>query len=128
MMRGIEINNAIADRKKPDFIHTMWDISHIQPDFDITGRNESYEEANPCGKADILQDLWRKDLERQLKSNTHMTLTLCKQPNEDEDIEDLPELAVGFAIFDDEDNEAKMEDGVYAHIFVDKEDKRLGFE
>ena len=32
---------------------------------------------NPCGKADVMQQMWYRDVKDQLKQNPHMALTLC---------------------------------------------------
>lgn len=72
VMMGIKVDLAIVTRRVPNFIHTKWNISHADPEFDLTGRNNSISSDIPpgCGKADILQQMWTSNLDFQMQSYT----------------------------------------------------------
>lgn len=80
-MRGVEVDNSISIYATPDFVHTKWDISHEQPLFDYEPRPNCKGScnANPCGKADVMQQLWFDNVKMQLGSLPHMVFTMCQK-------------------------------------------------
>ena len=90
IMRGIEVDNSIAIYASPDYIHTKWNISHRDTplgnamfDYCAYGYDSSNPMtcgiANPCGKADELEGMWRNDVANQLRSQPHLVMTVCQK-------------------------------------------------
>ena len=82
MMRGLEVDNSISIYASPDYIHTKWNISHTHHLFDYQPADNCVGDciANPCGKADEMEKLWRSNIEYQLYDRTaHMVLTMCQK-------------------------------------------------
>ena len=50
VMFGVEVNIAIFLRRRANWFHTRWNISHTEPDFDTTSRNDIDTEYPGCGK------------------------------------------------------------------------------
>ncbi|CBY42280.1 unnamed protein product, partial [Oikopleura dioica] len=119
VMYGIEVSLGISTRRRPKFIHTKWNISHSDPDFDFTPRIEqaSLTKDVACGKADLLRDAWVNDLGTQMASkqnsqNVHIAITWC----DPRFLTDSPEKIfnqVGFTIYTSPDNEADALDLKY---------------
>ena len=80
-MVGVKVNQAIAIRRPPNFIHAKWNISHSDQFFDSAPRNGISVPGtlhNGCGKADILQEMWTNNLDFQLESDYSQRYTVIR--------------------------------------------------
>ena len=50
VMYGVEVNIAIFLRRRANWFHTRWNISHTEPDFDSARRSNIDSEYPGCGK------------------------------------------------------------------------------
>jgi len=93
IMMGVRLGTGVTLRREPNFIHAKWNISHSDPFFDRTQRDNIIRPSqNPgCGKADIMMQKWTDQLDFQMKTslsetsepNVHFVLTIC---NDSQDI------------------------------------------
>lgn len=43
----------------------------------VTDYTSYCQKGNPCGKADVMQQMWYRDVKDQLKQNPHLAITMC---------------------------------------------------